>query len=158
MSGFRRNKYQTIDKKPTNNQQANLAQSSLLSLGAQLVLWQAGKTMSRIVAVICMLLVTPASALAIECQTNMQSGNEHWTWRLIDGRQCWYKGASGTDKSLLHWSAGKGGLDKPGETPDKPKIDKTQAMLEPQRSPAEILEMLPIMPPQPTFEDRWRLR
>jgi len=27
-----------------------------------------------------------------------------------------------------------------------------------QSIPPEMLRMLPIMPPQPTFEDRWRLR
>jgi hypothetical protein len=122
------------------------------------LLGQVGETMRKCVAVMCFLLVAVDSAGAVECQTNMQSGNEHWAWRLIDGRQCWYKGASGMDKSLLHWSAGKGGLDKPEDPPDKPKMDKAQAMLEAQRIPVEILKMLPIMPPQPTFEDRWRLR
>jgi hypothetical protein len=114
--------------------------------------------MKRRVAAMCFLFVAVDSARAVECQTNMQGGNDHWAWRLIDGRQCWYKGASGMDKSLLHWSAVKDGLDKPGGTPDRTKVEKAQVMLESQRIPAEILKMLPIMPPQPTFEDRWRLR
>jgi len=106
----------------------------------------------------CILFVSINSAQAIECQTNMQGGNSHWAWRLIDGRQCWYKGASGMDKSLLHWSAAKDGPDKPGDTPEKPKAENAQVMSEAQKIPAELLMMLPIMPPQPTFEDRWRLR
>jgi hypothetical protein len=44
------------------------------------------------------------STKAIECQTN-QVGRGYWAWRLIDGRKCWYEGAVGMDKSLLHWPA-----------------------------------------------------
>jgi hypothetical protein len=114
--------------------------------------------MSRLFAAMCTLFVFVNSAQAIECQTSMQGGNSHWAWRLIDGRQCWYKGASGMDKSLLHWSAGNESPDKPGDTPDKPKAEKAQAMSEAQPIPPELLKMMPTMPPQPTFEDRWRLR
>jgi hypothetical protein len=62
------------------------------------------------------------------------------------------------DKSLLGWSVSKESPDKTGDTPDKSGVNKTQAMSEAQPIRPEILNMLPIMPPQPTFEDRWRLR
>ena len=107
--------------------------------------------MSRIVIVMCILFVSINNAQAIECQTSAQDGEGHWAWRLIDGRQCWYKGAGGMDKSLLHWSAAEG-------TSDKPKVGQAQAMSEVQPAPPEILKMLPVTPPQLTFEDRWRLR
>jgi len=113
--------------------------------------------MSRFFTVMCILFVSINSAQAIECQTSVQGNDSHWAWRLIDGRQCWYKGASGMDKSLLHWSAAEDSPDKPEDTPDKPKVEKTQAIPEVQPIPPEILKMLPIMPPQATFEDRWRL-
>ena len=45
----------------------------------------------------------PAFAKAVACQTSGPAGDGHWAWRLIDGRKCWYKGAAGMDKSLLHW-------------------------------------------------------
>jgi hypothetical protein len=45
----------------------------------------------------------PAPAKAVTCQTSGPAGDGHWAWRLIDGRKCWYKGAAGMDKSLLHW-------------------------------------------------------
>jgi hypothetical protein len=61
-------------------------------------------------------------------------------------------------KSLLDWSIANDSRDKPGDTPDKPKVEKTQAMSEAKPIPREILKMLPIMPSQPMFEDRWRLR
>jgi len=44
------------------------------------------------------------STKAIECQTS-QVGRGYWAWRLVDGRKCWYEGAVGMDKSLLHWPA-----------------------------------------------------
>jgi hypothetical protein len=44
-----------------------------------------------------------AGALSVTCQTSGPAGGGHWAWRLVDGRQCWYKGAAGMDKSLLHW-------------------------------------------------------
>ena len=44
-----------------------------------------------------------AGALSVTCQTSGPAGDGHWAWRLIDGRKCWYKGAAGMDKSLLHW-------------------------------------------------------
>ena len=114
--------------------------------------------MRRIFIGTCILFVSINNAQAIECQTSVQGGDSHWAWRLIDGRKCWYKGASGMDKSLLHWSAAEDSPDKPEDTPDKPKVGKTQAIPEVQPIPPEILQMFPIMPPQATFEDRWRLR
>jgi hypothetical protein len=44
-----------------------------------------------------------ASAKAVACQTSRPAGPGPRAWRLIDGRQCWYEGAVGMDKSLLHW-------------------------------------------------------
>jgi hypothetical protein len=44
-----------------------------------------------------------ASAKAIACQTSRPAAHGSWAWRLIDNRKCWYEGAVGMDKSLLHW-------------------------------------------------------
>ena len=111
--------------------------------------------MSRFFLAICFLLVTVAAAQAVECQAGVQDGDSHWAWRLIDGRKCWYKGAVGMDKSLLHWPVAQADSDKVAAAPVK--VEKTQAISEVQAIPPEMLKMLPIMPPQPTFEDRWRL-
>ena len=110
--------------------------------------------MTRIIALMFMFLVAINNAHAIECQNGMQSGHGYWAWRLIDGRKCWYEGAPGMNKSLLHWSV-KNGADE-SETVYKPK--QSQAMPEVQPAPLEVLQMVPIMPPQLTFEERWRLR
>jgi len=109
----------------------------------------------------CILLACVDSAQAVECQASSQDGLGHWAWRLIEGRKCWYKGASGMDKSLLHWPAAQDGADlpdvAPGKAAGKPADRKTQASLEWQPIPPELAQMLPVRPPEPTFEDRWRL-
>jgi hypothetical protein len=49
------------------------------------------------------LSVKPSSREGVACQTSKPAGHGSWAWRLIDGRKCWYEGAVGMDKSLLHW-------------------------------------------------------
>jgi hypothetical protein len=98
------------------------------------------------------------NAHAIECQTNAQGSDSHWAWRLIDGRKCWYKGAGRMDKSLLHWPTSDDSADAPEVTLDKRKERRILASPEVRPIPPEVLMMLPVMPLQPSFEDRWRLR
>lgn len=114
--------------------------------------------MMRILLAACLIFLLADNAKAIECQPSAQSGDGHWSWRLIDGRQCWYKGQSGMDKSLLHWPAAESGSPKIEATPEERKVAETQPIAEMRPIPPEVWQMLPIVPPQPTFEDRWRLR
>jgi hypothetical protein len=47
---------------------------------------------------------TPAQAK--QCHTARPSDAQaYWSYRLIDGRKCWYEGRPGFSKSLLHWPA-----------------------------------------------------
>ena len=55
-----------------------------------------------------LLLIGMQTAQAIECSVEMPSNpSGHWSYRLIDGRKCWYQGQNNLSKSLLQW---------PGET------------------------------------------
>lgn len=48
--------------------------------------------------------ITSAQA-AIECQAEIIKGrSSHWSYRLIDGRKCWYEGKTQIPKSELHWA------------------------------------------------------
>jgi hypothetical protein len=54
-------------------------------------------TMTRaVIATACLLLLlaAPSCAAAIECRSSMPAAHAggHWTWRLVDGRRCWYAG------------------------------------------------------------------
>jgi hypothetical protein len=45
---------------------------------------------------------TQAKQCSAERPSNAQS---YWSYRLIDGRKCWYEGKPMLSKSLLHWTA-----------------------------------------------------
>lgn len=45
----------------------------------------------------------------------------HWSYRLIDGRKCWYQGENNLSKSLLHW---------PDETSARSAPDNALALAE----------------------------
>jgi hypothetical protein len=50
------------------------------------------------------LFASVSSAEAIECASELPAVRSgHWSYRIIDGRRCWYKGANSLPKSLLHW-------------------------------------------------------
>ena len=47
-----------------------------------------------------------ANAKAVECNVaRPSSAHGYWSWRLIDGRKCWYAGKTMISKSLLQWPA-----------------------------------------------------
>ena len=47
-----------------------------------------------------------ANAKAVECSAARPSHPQgYWSWRLIDGRKCWYPGKTMISKSLLQWPA-----------------------------------------------------
>ena len=46
----------------------------------------------------------PAAQAKQQCSSAMPSNSHgYWSWRLIDGRKCWYEGKQGLSKSLLEW-------------------------------------------------------
>ena len=59
------------------------------------------------VACIAALIPTgEANAKAMECSAARPSSTQsYWSWRLIDGRKCWYAGKTMVSKSLLQWPA-----------------------------------------------------
>jgi hypothetical protein len=51
-----------------------------------------------------LLLIGMQTAQATQCSTAMPSHPQgHWSYRLIDGRKCWYQGENNLSKSLLRW-------------------------------------------------------
>src|ERR1700682_3438444 len=50
------------------------------------------------------LLIGMHAAEAKECSAAQPSNPQgHWSYRLIDGRKCWYQGENNFPKSLLQW-------------------------------------------------------
>ena len=51
-----------------------------------------------------MALLLPLGAEAATCSAT--KGNDGtWSWRLVDGKKCWYRGMPGLSKSSLQWAA-----------------------------------------------------
>jgi hypothetical protein len=84
------------------------------------------------------LTLSAATAQAIECQPAAPAQPiNHWSYRMIDGRRCWYEGNNMISKSLLHWQTFK------NDAAEGAGSVLTQA-------PEEEMGIAP------TFEYRWR--
>ena len=46
-----------------------------------------------------------SNAQTIECASDLPANRKgHWSYRLIDGRKCWYEGKTMMPKSSLRWA------------------------------------------------------
>ncbi|MFL6799466.1 MAG: hypothetical protein ACJ8F3_18880 [Xanthobacteraceae bacterium] len=79
-------------------------------------------------------LTLPARA-AVECRSSQGSTKDWWSWRMIDGRKCWYPGKPGMDKALLSW-----GSDDAAEAATPPFARRDPV-------PSAALPMAPVAPP-----------
>jgi len=53
-----------------------------------------------------LLPIDAPAAQAKQCSVALPSNPKaHWTYRIIDGRKCWYEGNNVLPKSLLRWPA-----------------------------------------------------
>jgi hypothetical protein len=73
----------------------------------------------------------------------------HWSWRLIDGRQCWYEGKPMLSKSLLEWPAQASAQPDASEAPTNVVSEKPGNPLDSQARLPDDLH---------SFEARWRAR
>jgi hypothetical protein len=64
---------------------------------------------SSVLTVLITALFSMPAAPAIakqQCSASMPSSpHGYWSWRMIDGRKCWYEGKPMLSKSSLQWSA-----------------------------------------------------
>ena len=86
-----------------------------------------------------------------ECSVAMPaSSHGYWSWRLIDGRKCWYEGKPMLSKSLLEWPA------RASAHPDSSK-ELTSAVMEKASDALDAQAWAPTAEPD-TFEALWRTR
>ena len=94
--------------------------------------------------------VGAANAKAMECSVARPSHTQvYWSWRLIDGRKCWYAGKTMISKSLLRWPAAA-----PAQAAIKvapPVSAVTEKRSDPMNAQARMLD-------DDSFEARWRAR
>ena len=75
----------------------------------------------------------------------------HWSWRLIDGRKCWYAGKTMISKSLLQWPV-KTSVQAKADPKPAPTAVPTEKRSDPLEAQARLLEYAN------SFEARWRAR
>ena len=103
-----------------------------------------------------------ANAKAVECSVARPSHPQgYWSWRLIDGRKCWYPGKTMISKSLLQWPAKATVQAKADPAPVRvtvvpvtvvPATDATEKRGDPRDAQARLLDYAN------SFEARWRAR
>ena len=90
---------------------------SRLHQGSSVSAFKIGKPFPSIVLAACIAALssigTPAVQAKQQCSVAVPSDThgQWWSYRLIDGRKCWYEGKPGLSKSLLEW---------PKETSEQP--------------------------------------
>ena len=103
-----------------------------------------------------------ANAKAVECNVaRPSSAHGYWSWRLIDGRKCWYAGKTMISKSLLQWPA-KASVQAKADTRPVPVTVvpvtvvpvtvATEKRSDPRDAQARLLDYAN------SFEARWRAR
>jgi hypothetical protein len=97
-----------------------------------------------------LLIWIPTADAKQRCRVAMPaSPHGYWSWRLIDGRKCWYEGKPMLSKSLLEWPA------QASAEPDSSKqlapavIEETSDQMESQAWAPSVAD---------TFEALWRTR
>ena len=103
----------------------------------------------------CIAVLMPtgaANAKAMECSAARPSTTQsYWSWRLIDGRKCWYAGKTMVAKSLLQWPA-KASVQAKADTAPVPVTVATEKRSDPLDAQARLLDYAN------SFEARWRAR
>jgi hypothetical protein len=93
-----------------------------------------------------------ANAKAMECSAARPSSTQsYWSWRLIDGRKCWYAGKTMVSKSLLQWPA-KASVQAKADPAPVPVTVATEKRSDPRDAQARLLDYAN------SFEARWRAR
>lgn len=116
--------------------------------------------------VVCLLplsfLMGTESATAKQCNVAMPSKPKtHWSYRLIDGRKCWYEGQNNLSKSLLAWSVKTSPRDKASprrETEAAPPVKEAMRTIteRPSSAPDQDACCGAVSETLYTFEARWR--
>jgi hypothetical protein len=92
---------------------------------------------------------TSAAPAKQQCRVTSLSGRGYWSWRLIDGRKCWYEGKPMLSKSLLEW---------PARAAAPPDSGRELARV-PEKKASDPLDAEAYVPNESTtFEGLWRDR
>ena len=82
-----------------------------------------------------------------------KSAKGHWSWRMIDGRKCWYSGKAVIARSALRWpAAAPAPVQAKAEAAPKVTVNvATEKRSDPMEAQAQMTD-------DDSFESRWQLR
>src|ERR1700716_2637680 len=108
---------------------------------------------ARVLPLGIVLLIGMQAAEAKQCSAAMPSNPQgHWSYRLIDGRKCWYEVENNFPKSLLQWPEQTSGLSAFGKaepSPEEELLPPVTQTVSPQVEPNSQSDA-------ESFEARWR--
>ena len=107
---------------------------------------------ARILPLGIVLPVEMQAAEAKQCSAAEPSNpQKHWSYRLIDGRKCWYEGENNFPKSLLQWPEQTSPLSAFGKAVPSPDEERPlpPATVSPPAEPNNQSDF-------ESFEARWR--
>ena len=94
------------------------------------------------------MLTAQAKAQIKECVASPSNTQGQWSWRLVDGRKCWYAGKTAISKSLLKW---------PVAAPAQAKVVAAPVSVAAQKR-SDPMDAQARMLDDDSFELRWRSR
>jgi hypothetical protein len=85
-----------------------------------------------------------------QCSASMPSNpHGYWSWRMIDGRKCWYEGKPMLSKSSLEWNA---------QTADHPSSSNEELASALTKTSSDPLDAQAKAKDSETFDALWRAR
>jgi hypothetical protein len=96
------------------------------------------------------MLTAQAKTQIKQCVASPSKAQGHWSWRLIDGRKCWYAGKTVISKSMLRWPAAA-----PAQA--KAKADTVPVSVATEKR-SGLMDAQARMLDDDSFESRWRAR
>ena len=98
-------------------------------------------------ASIAAFFIVGAAQAKQQCSVSASS-HGYWSWRIIDGRKCWYEGKPMLSKAMLEW---------PAKAAAQPALKAESASAAPE-SHGDPMDAQAYAPDSTTFESLWRDR
>jgi len=117
--------------------------------------------LARLLPFALVIIADIQTAEAKECNVALPSSPQgHWSYRLIDGRKCWYQGENNFPKSLLQWPDQASALSAFGKAepdPDERLLPSmTQTISEKANGKPDADGCCKTLKDSESFEARWR--
>jgi hypothetical protein len=105
--------------------------------------------LAALVATLSSVSIEGASAKQQCTASSPANSHGYWSWRLIDGRKCWYEGKPMLSKSSLEWAAQP---PTQSDVNEEPASTVTEESKNPMDSQARVID------DSETFDALWRAR